>query len=112
MEGSQMSGYDPFKDPNIEYMIKLQQLNMIAASLQSLYPHDQTIATYIKQATQMLQSGNINSGAETLQVTLLILVRAGLGADWAIFFREGHLFRFRVNGYIRKSYIIAIATTI
>ena len=45
MEGSQMSGYDPFKDPNIEYMIKLQQLNMIAASLQSLYPHDQTIAT-------------------------------------------------------------------
>ena len=63
-----MVGYDPLKDPNIEYMMKIQQLNMIGNALLKLYPNDQVINNYVESAMQMLSSNNINGGAETLQV--------------------------------------------
>lgn len=63
-----MVGYDPLKDPNIEYMMKIQQLNMIGSCLLDLYPNDQVIKNYVESAMQMLASNNINGGAETLQV--------------------------------------------
>ena len=66
----QMPGYDPLKDPNIEYIMKLQQLNMIANSLEKIYPNDQTVEQYIRNAQQMLSMNNINSGAEILQKIL------------------------------------------
>ena len=65
-----MNGYDPLKDPNIEYMMKLQQLNMIGSALEELYPNDQMIVNYVKNAMQMLATNNINGGAETLQKIL------------------------------------------
>lgn len=43
---------------------------MIANSLQGLYPNDQMIVSYVKNAQQMLASNNINAGAETLQKIL------------------------------------------
>lgn len=63
-------GYDPLKDPQVEYMMKLQQLSIIAQQLSRLYPHDNTIDQYIKSAQNMLQTNNINSAAETLQKIL------------------------------------------
>lgn len=64
-----MIDYDPLKDPNIEYMMKIQQLNMIGTSLMKLYPNDQIINNYVENAMQMLSSNNINGGAENLQVS-------------------------------------------
>lgn len=69
MQG-QMPGYDPLKDPNIEYVMKLQQLNMIAGALSEIYPNDQTVDGYIRNAQQMLGMNNINQGAEILQKIL------------------------------------------
>ena len=66
--GGPFNGYDPQKDPSVEFMMKMQQLNMIASSLERLYPGDQMIEQYIKSAQQMLAANNINSAAETLQV--------------------------------------------
>lgn len=76
--GGPFNGYDPQKDPSVEFMMKMQQLNMIASSLERLYPGDQMIEQYIKSAQQMLAANNINSAAETLQ---RILYSNNIGED-------------------------------
>lgn len=62
--------YDPLKDPNVEYMMKMQQLNMIAQALEALYPDEPTVQNMVKQGKQLLLSSSINEGADILQKIL------------------------------------------
>ena len=61
---------DPMKDKNVEYMMKMQQLQMIAHALKKLYENDANIEQYITNAVNMLIMNNINEGAEILQKIL------------------------------------------
>lgn len=72
------TGYDPLKDPQVEFMMKCQQLSMIAASLDKLHQKDSMIEQYIRSAQGMLQTNNINGAAETLQK---ILYNNNVGED-------------------------------
>lgn len=63
--------WDPMKDPQIEFAMRLHQLALISERLQKYYEGDMNKQLQINNANNLLSKGNINSASYILQVSPL-----------------------------------------
>lgn len=59
--------WDPMKDPQIEFAVRLHQLALISEQLQEYHANDQETLIDIQGANDLLCKGNINSASYQLQ---------------------------------------------
>jgi hypothetical protein len=59
--------WDPMKDPQIEFAMRLHQLALISDRLQKMYEDDMPMLIKIKNANSLLCKGSINTAAYMLQ---------------------------------------------